>query len=111
MLRTFVAFLCLCFVIPASAKLGETVPQLVKRFGKGYTVEETQLGKRYNFRSANISVDVVVANGHSISETYLSDHPLSASGEPPNDIVRAVLRTNAPEARWIETEAAPFRAD
>jgi hypothetical protein len=111
MLRALTGFLCLCFSIPAQAKLGETVPQLVKRFGKSYTVEEVQLGKTYKFRSANISLDVVVSNGRSVCETYFSDHPLTASGEPPNDIVRAILRTNVPKARWVEMDAAPLRAD
>jgi hypothetical protein len=109
--RTFVALLCFCFALPASAKLGETVPQLAKRFGKSYTVEPDPLGKKYKFRSANVSVDAIVANGISICETYLSDHPLTASGEPPNDIVRGVLKTNVLKARWLETEAAPFGAD
>lgn len=104
-------FLCVCLAVPASAKLGETMPQLIKRFGKSYTLDEVELGKRYKFRSANVSVDVVVANGRSICETYFSDHPLTASGEPPNDIVRAVLKTNVPKARWVEIEAAPVGAD
>jgi hypothetical protein len=107
----FIALLCTCFAVPASAKLGETVPQLVKRFGKSYTVEEAQLGKTYKFRSANISVDAVVSNGRSICETYFSYHPLTASGEPPNDIVRAVLRKNVPKARWLEIEAERLGAD
>ena len=111
MLRPFVALLCFCFVVHASAKLGETVPQLVKRFGNSYTVEEAQLGKTYKFRSANVSVDAVVFNGRSICETYYSDHPLSTNGEPPNDIVRAVLKTNAPKAQWKEIEGVPFGAD
>ena len=111
MLRTLVALLCMGFTVPASARLGETVPQLVKRFGKSYAVEPVQIGKKYKFRSANVSVDVVVANGASVGETYFSDHPLTASGEPPNDIVRAVLRTNGPKVRWVEIEAASYRAD
>ena len=111
MLRTSAALLCMCFAVPVSAKLGETVPQLVKRFGKSYTVEESQLGKTYKFRSANVSVDAVVSDGRSICETYFSDHPLTSSGEPPNDIVRAVLRTNVPKARWLDIEGAPFGAD
>ena len=82
MLRSFVALLCFSFALPASAKLGETVPQLVERFGKNYTVEEVQLGKAYKFRSANVPVDAVESNGRSICETYFSDHPLTASGEP-----------------------------
>jgi hypothetical protein len=97
--------------MPAYAKLGETIPQLVKRFGKSYTVESIQLGKEYKFRSENVSVDAIVANDVSISETYFSDHPLTANGEPPNDIVRAVLKTNVPRGRWVEIGAAPFGAD
>jgi TPR repeat protein len=111
MLRTLVVFLCVCFAAVTSAKLGETVPELAKRFGKSYKIEQTQPGKTYKFRSGRIRVDVVVANGVSVSETYLSDHPLTASGEPPNDIVRAILRTNVPKARWGEVEAVSFGAD
>jgi hypothetical protein len=109
--KRLIVFLCLCLTPQAPAKLGETVPQLVQRFGNSYKVEVVELGKTYNFRSANISVDVLVVNGRSASETYLSDHPLTASGEPPNDIVRAILKTNVPKVRWAEIEAAPFGAD
>jgi TPR repeat protein len=83
----------------------------VKRFGKSYTVESVPLGTKYKFRSENVSVDAIVANGISICEIYLSDHPLNASGEPPNDIVRGVLRTNAPKGRWVQIDAAQFGAD
>ena len=109
MLRALIGFLCLCFSIPAQAKLGETVPQLIKRFGTSYTIESDALGKTYRFRSEKLSVDVLLANGLSVAETYFSDHPLTASGEPPNDIVRAVLKTNAPRARWVEIDAALFK--
>ena len=111
MLRSLAAFLCVCFAVPASAKLGETVPQLTKRFGKSYTIESDAIGKRYSFRSENVSVDVLVSSGVSIAETYFSDHPPTASGEPPNDIVRAVLKTNAPRTRWVEINAVLFKAD
>lgn len=112
MLRALVIFACVCFSIPAQAKLGETVPQLIKRFGNSYTAESDAIGKTYKFRSERLSVDVLVANGVSVSETYLLNHPLTRSGEPPNDIVQAVLRTNVPSTRrWVEIAAAPFRAD
>jgi Superinfection immunity protein len=106
-----IGVLCLTFAASASAKLGETVPQLIKRFGKNYTVESVQIGKNYKFRSEKVSVDVVVADNISVGETYFSDHPLTASEEPPNDIVQGVLRTNVPKAKWVEIEAAPYRAD
>jgi hypothetical protein len=66
MLRTFVAFLCFCSAVPASAKLGESVPQLLKRFGSNYTVEPVEMGKMYKFRSENVSVDAIVAKGRPI---------------------------------------------
>jgi S1-C subfamily serine protease len=123
-LKSFAAFLCMCFAVSASAKLGETVPQIIKRFGKSYTIESflpkaedfldgkaDASGKNYRFRSENVSVDVLILDGVSVAETYFSDHPLTASGEPPNDIVHAVLKTNVPKARWVEIEATPFRAD
>ncbi len=97
MLRALIGFLCVCFSIPCQAKLGEAVPQLIKRFGSGYTVQSDEIGKTYRFRSEKLSVDVLVANGSSVAETYFSDHPLTAGGEPPNDIVRAVLNANVPE--------------
>jgi hypothetical protein len=106
-----IGVLCLTFAASAPAKLGETVPQLIKRFGKSYTVESVQIGKNYKFRSEKVSVDVVVADNISVGETYFSDHPLTASEEPPNDIVQGVLRTNVPKAKWVEIEAAPYRAD
>jgi hypothetical protein len=106
-----IALLCFGFAVSASAKLGETVPQLIKRFGKSYTVEPVQIGKKYKFRSENVSVDVLVASSVSVGETYFSDHPLTANGEPPNNIVQGVLRTNVPKAKWLEVEAASYRAD
>ena len=111
MFKMLVAFLCTCFAASASAKLGETLPQLISRFGRSYTVEPIPIGKKYKFRSENVSVDAVVANNISVGETYFSDHPLSANGEPPNDIVRGVLRTNVPGVRWFEIEATSYEAD
>jgi S1-C subfamily serine protease len=111
MLKALASFLCLSLSIPAQAKLGETVPQLIKRFGKSYTIKSDTDGKNYSFRSEKLSVDVLVTNGVSVLETYFSDRPLNARGEPPNEIVRAVLKTNVPRARWLEIDAAPFRAD
>jgi hypothetical protein len=111
MSKVFLAVVCICFALPASAKLGETLPQLVKRFGKTYTAESEAIGERYRFRSENVSVDVLVSNGVSVTETYFSDHPLTASGKPPNDIVRAILKINAPRIRWVDMDAAPFGAD
>jgi hypothetical protein len=111
MLRALIGFLCVCCSTTAQAKLGESVPQLVKRFGKSYTVESVRGAQRYKFRSANVSVDAIIANGVAVAETYFSDHPLTASGDPPNEIVQAVLKTNAPGIRWIETDATPFGAN
>ena len=111
MLRVPIGFLCVCFSISAQAKLGETVPQLVKRFGNNYTIESVVAGKKYKFRSEKLSVDVLVSDDASVAETYFSDKPLTASGEPPNDIVRAILKTNIPQSRWTEIDASPFEAD
>jgi hypothetical protein len=52
-----------------------------------------------------------VENGVSISETYFSNHLLNAAGEPANDIVQAILKTNVPKAKWIQVEAASFGAN
>lgn len=101
----------MCFAVSAPAKLGETVPQLVKRFGNSYTIESDAAGKRYKFRSENVSVDVLVSNDVSVAETYFSDHALTTSGDPPNEIVRAILKTNVPQTRWSEIDASPFGAN
>ena len=101
----------MCFAMPAHAKLGESAAELIKRFGKPYAIENLKIGQTYKFRSENVSVDATFVDGVSVAETYFSDHPLNPLGEPPNDIVQAVLRTNAPQARWIEIEAGPFGAD
>jgi hypothetical protein len=98
------------FAAPVRAKIGETLPQLIRRFGKAYTTDSVEGGTRYKFRSPDNSTDVTLADGLSISETYFSDHSLNAAGEPPNDIVRAILKTNAPDAKWLEVDAAQFRA-
>ena len=107
----FVAFVCMCSAVSASAKLGETVPHLIKRFGKSYRIESADAGNKYEFRSEKVRVDVLVSNDVSIAETYFSDHALTANGEPPNDIVRAILKTNEPQTRWLEIDAAQFRSD
>ena len=101
----------MCSAVSASAKLGETVPQLIKRFGKSYRIESANNGNKYEFRSEKVRVDVLVSNDVSIAETYFSDHALTANGQPPNDIVRAILKTNDPKARWLEIDAAQFRSD
>ena len=92
MLRVQIAFLCFCFSMSAQANLGETVPQLIKRFGNNYTIESDAAGKTYKFRSEKMHVDVLVCGDVSVAETYFSEKPLTASGEPPNDIVRAILK-------------------
>lgn len=111
MFKTPVAILWLSLTVAAQGKLGETVPELVKRFGRDYAKETLTIGERYKFRSQNVTADVTIIDGASVAETYYSDHALNQSGEPPNDIVRAILKTNVPSARWLEIDAAPLGAD
>lgn len=99
------------FAVPAYGKLGETVPQLVKRLGGDYTVERERNGERYKFRSANVTVDVFIGDRVSVGETYYSDHPLTSRGEPPNEVVQAILATNVPGTRWMEIPATPLGAE
>jgi hypothetical protein len=114
-MKSILTYILLIFAVtwaaPVEAKLGETVPQLVKRFGKSYIIEHLQVGQAYRFKSANVSVDVIVRENKSICETYFSDHALTAAGEPPNDIVQGVLRTNVAGGKWIEIPAASLGAD
>jgi hypothetical protein len=115
MKRTLIVLLIMGFAIQAQAKLGETEPQLIKRFGNAAesATQNTASGpaKLLIFRSANLSADVTVMDGVSVAEMYYSYHPLNAKREPPNDIVRAILRVNAPQAKWLETNASPLGAD
>ena len=108
---TMAVLLSVLSAATATAKIGETVPQLLKRFGRTYTIENTASGQLYKFRSQSLSVDVSVIKTRSVAETYYSDHPLDSKDEPPSDIVRAILRTNNPTARWTEIESAPLKAD
>jgi S1-C subfamily serine protease len=79
------------------------VPQLINRFGKSYSIESDQFGQKYKFRSASVSVDVLLENGVSVGEAFFSDRPLNPKGEPPNEIVQTILHTNVPGERWHET--------
>jgi len=103
MLRALAPFFCMLFAVSAYGKLGETVPQLINRFGKSYTIESDEFGQKYKFRSASVSVDVLLADGVSVGEAFFSDRPLNPQGEPPNEIVQTILHTNVPGARWHET--------
>ena len=109
--RTLICFLCISFSIPAQAKLGDTVPQLISRFGQSYTVNSDTIGTRYKFRSERTDADVLVVNGVSVAETYFSNYPLDTNGEPPNDIVQTILKFSAPQTRWLKMDATQFRAD
>jgi hypothetical protein len=110
--KALIGFLFLCLSITAQAKLGETAAQLTKRFGKNYAVlNERGEVVGFRVRSEKVNVDVVIKNGVSVVETYYSNHPLTATGEPPNDIVHATLDANVPRTRWVEVDAAPFGAD
>ena len=89
----------------------ETLPELIKRFGDHYRTEVISYGTKYEFESEKISVDVVTADSVSISETYFSDYPLTAKGEPPSDIVNTILNTNAPGERWEKISGHALAAD
>lgn len=104
-------FLAAVLVPAASAKLGETPTQITKRFGSNYTVEHVQSGDVYKYRLKTFSVDVTFTDGLSTCETYYSDHPLDAKGEPPKEIVQGVLHTNVPKAKWREIVASYLQAD
>ena len=106
MLRALAPFLCVLFAVPMYGKLGETVPQLINRFGKSYTVESEKNGQRYKFRPGNFSVDAFIVGDVCVGETYylyFKDFSLTST-RPPNEIVQAFLRVNVPVpgARWLE---------
>ncbi len=109
--RVLAPLATLIYLLPSgslSAKLGETLPQLIKRFGSSYT----QVGREragplaYRFRSAHLAVDVMMARREeglvSNAELYYSDKPLLPNGAAPPSIVRGVMDANVPGAKWHE---------
>ena len=90
------------FANTSSAKLGEDLPALIKRFGNNYrSVPAGRYAEqRYEFRSGNFSVDVDVSNGRSVAELYYGDHKL-VTGRPPENIWRALLEKNVPRMTWL----------
>ncbi len=90
---------------PAKAKLGETVPQLTKRFGRAYESKPQEGGGvAYSFHIKGCDVEAVVKNGKSVEERYYSFEPLGPNEQPPAKIVRGILETNAPGAKWKDAE-------
>ena len=93
------------YAVSAKAKLGETMPQLTKRFGHPYENSVLDVGRMaYSFHEHGYDVEVVVENDRSVQETYYSFEPLQPNGDPPNAIVRGILQTNVPGAKWRDAE-------
>jgi len=95
-------------ILPAYGKIGETLPELTKRFGNPTKADE----KTYLFYLKDYYVAAEIAdNGVSRIESYFSKTALDKNGEPPGNIVRGILKTNAPNVKWSEVNPAPFDAD
>ena len=91
------------FLLPcsASAKLGEDLPALVKRFGSNYQPLKPLrwTDAAYKFESKNCQVEVALKAGHSVSECYFCFQPL-VNGKPPENIWRGIRIKNAPDVKW-----------
>jgi hypothetical protein len=95
--RRLVTLLIALTPLCAQAKIGETLPQLVKRFGMYISSSGDDA---YTFKPWSAGAVVVsLVNGRSALESYLSASPL-VKGEPPNDVVRGILNTTSPHDRW-----------
>lgn len=106
--KLLILLIVTCSVVPASAKIGETVPELTKRFGNPIKADE----KTYLFYLKDYYVAAEVTdNGVSRIESYFSKTPLDKNGEPPSNIVRGILKTNAPNVKWKEVDPVAFDAD
>jgi hypothetical protein len=95
------------------AKLGETLPQLVKRFGNHYSMSgNSATGEQsYSFRLKQYAVTAVMTRNAAgeltaISEIYCSTAPLQANGDPPTPIVRGIMNVTAPGAKWLTSKPA-----
>ncbi len=92
-------------VSPAVARLNETFPKLLRRFGQPYHTARIAADATeclFHIRQGNFDVQVTLRGGKSIAETYFSTQPRQPNGEPPVEIVRGILQTNVPHARWAD---------
>jgi Protein of unknown function (DUF805). len=96
-----IAIITLSALSGAQAKIGETLPQLIERFGNKYQVEELNNADiTYKFVGSYF-MNAILRNGVCVTEIYFSDHPLE-NGEPPSKYVRGVLNAEAPGRKWTD---------
>jgi hypothetical protein len=89
--------LLLAGAMAAQAKVGETLPQLIKRFGTNYQLHGAGI---YEFRPwSSGSVTAILVDGRSAWEFYVSEYP-RVNDEPPPNIVRGILTTQSPRDKW-----------
>jgi hypothetical protein len=104
-MKTFAIAIFIVTLLPnlkTYAKLGETLPQLIHRFGSHYkTVPAEDNETLYEFSVGTFDVDVAVNHGVSVSECYYSFKPL-VNDRAPEEVVKAILKTNVPDKKWIE---------
>jgi hypothetical protein len=102
--------LVLSLATKAQAKIGETVPELIKRFGSNYT-ESNGIYEFILKDVRDVRRLIVVVNGRSVTELYVFyAAPLNKNGEPPSDIVRGVLDKESPRDKWHEV-VPPYGAN
>lgn len=113
MTQKFGPFLkCALFVLlltGAQARLGETEPELIKRFGAPASVSKhsiiaqgkmISLGPVYNFRQGDWSISCDLIDGRCVRITY------SKPGDWSEDQIKLVLNSNGQGAKWEETSKA-----
>jgi hypothetical protein len=114
MKRVIFLLALLSAISSAQARLGETVSQLVKRFGSNYECSGDGVCTFWLKQYAVLVQlgELIQTPKHqqvSVFEVYISTTPL-VQGEPPNDIVRGILNTNSPKDKWHEVQRI-FGAD
>ena len=100
----------LAAAMSAQAKVGDTLPQLIRRFGSNYDTEYHSGMVTHRFEVDKGTVTIVMQNGVCMLESYFtstSNVPL-VNGEPPTNIVRGILEVESPKEKWHEVKLPWF---
>lgn len=102
---TTLILLALC--ASAQARIGETVEECVKRYGKPTKVDEA--GRTFQFHSDDVKIDITFAAGRCVCIQYYQTTKAVFSGgdlvkslsEPEKDVL---LEANAGGQKWVKNE-------
>lgn len=105
-MKTFavLAVAALAFVLPASARIGETKEQCVARYGKAETLKDDSL----MFTRAELSIIVEFYEGKAdlVMFSKLSENTIDK--EISNDEIQLILKANGGDAVWKPWKQSNF---